>query len=190
MIGRRWSSSSSTSVTVGFIGVGNMGEPMARNLAAAGHGLVLYDVNTSHAQGVAQELGGAAAAAASVEEVAASASVVVTMLPATTHVEDVYLGAAGVLAHAAPGTLFIDSSTIAPQGSQKVATAAAEAGMVMVDAPVSGGVKKAVLGSLTFMVVSVTFPRHHAMYAALSRRGFTYVTPVRMIIKWGRTPRA
>ena len=54
MMGRRWSSSSTTSVTVGFIGVGNMGEPMARNLAAAGHGLVLYDVNTSHAQGVAQ----------------------------------------------------------------------------------------------------------------------------------------
>jgi 3-hydroxyisobutyrate dehydrogenase len=139
------------SPAVGFVGLGNMGGPMARNLAAAGHHLTLFDVHDEAASALAAEFENVSVAG-TVAEVAQGSGVVVTMLPATPHVESVYLGASGLLESAAPGTLFIDSSTIAPQGAQKVGEAATAAGMSMVDAPVSGGVMKAQLGTLTFMV--------------------------------------
>ena len=141
--------------TVSFIGVGNMGGPMATNLAGAlaeqAHEIRVFDVNGAAASELAAGLGNASSVE-SVGEAASGADVVITMVPESKHVEAVYLGEGGIIDQAAAGTLLIDSSTISPQCSQQVAATAASAGMAMVDAPVSGGVKKAVLGTLTFMV--------------------------------------
>lgn len=137
--------------TVGFVGLGNMGAPMARNLASAGHDLLVFDVHDEASTALVADFG-SVTASDSAGDVARGADVIVTMLPATQHVEAVYLGDDGLLASARAGTLFIDSSTISPHGAQTVTIAAVEAGMEMVDAPVSGGVKKAALGTLTFMI--------------------------------------
>ena len=135
--------------TIGFIGLGNMGQPMARNLLAAGHGVKGYDV-------VPESLEAARAGGVEVAESAAAAArgveVAITMLPAGEHVRDVYLGAGQVLAAADPGTLLIDSSTIDVATAREVHAAAGEAGLTMVDAPVSGGVSGAEAATLTFMV--------------------------------------
>ena len=155
MFGRRCAVSPTvarrTFATVGFVGLGNMGAPMARNLADAGHKLLVFDMHDEAPTALAADFGGVSVAS-SAGDVARGAGVVVTMLPATQHVEAVYLGESGLLANAASGTLFIDSSTISPLGAQTVTAEAVQAGMQMVDAPVSGGVKKAALGTLTFMV--------------------------------------
>ncbi|HUN52332.1 MAG TPA: 3-hydroxyisobutyrate dehydrogenase [Candidatus Sulfotelmatobacter sp.] len=134
---------------IGFIGVGNMGGPMALNLIKAGHKLRVFDLAPAL---VARCTEAGAAAAKSAAEAAAGAEVVVTMLPAGQHVRAVYLGAGGILAAARKGTLFIDSSTIDVDSARAVGKAAAEAGMAMIDAPVSGGVGGASAGTLTFMV--------------------------------------
>jgi len=135
--------------TIGFIGLGNMGGPMAANLLKAGHAVKGYDLS---AEAVAGLEGAGGTAAATVGEAAAGVDAVVTMLPAGRHVKAVYLGEDGVLAHAAKGTILIDSSTIDVATAREVATAASDAGMAMVDAPVSGGVGGAAAGTLTFMV--------------------------------------
>jgi 3-hydroxyisobutyrate dehydrogenase len=135
--------------TIGFIGLGNMGGPMAANLLKAGHAVTGYDLS---AEAVAGLEGAGGTAAATAGEAAAGVDAVVTMLPAGRHVKAVYLGENGVLAHAAKGTLLIDSSTIDVATAREVATAASGAGMAMVDAPVSGGVGGAAAGTLTFMV--------------------------------------
>jgi 3-hydroxyisobutyrate dehydrogenase len=135
--------------TIGFIGLGNMGGPMAANLLKAGHAVKGYDLS---ADAVAGLEGAGGTAAATVGEAAAGVDAVVTMLPAGRHVKAVYLDEDGVLAHAAKGTLLIDSSTIDVATAREVATAASGAGMAMVDAPVSGGVGGAAAGTLTFMV--------------------------------------
>jgi 3-hydroxyisobutyrate dehydrogenase len=135
--------------TIGFIGLGNMGGPMAANLLKAGHTVTGYDLS---ADAVAGLEGAGGTAAATVGEAAAGVDAVVTMLPAGRHVKAVYLGEDGVLANAAKGTLLIDSSTIDVATAREVATAASGAGMAMVDAPVSGGVGGAAAGTLTFMV--------------------------------------
>ena len=137
---------------IGFIGLGNMGGPMAKNLVAAGHKVKGFDVGplavaTAEAGGIAS-VDTAAAAARDVD-------VVFTMLPAGRHVSAVYLGEGGgegVVAAARPGTVMIDSSTIDVASARSVHAAAAEAGHLMVDAPVSGGVAGAEAGSLTMMV--------------------------------------
>ena len=134
---------------IGFIGLGNMGSHMAANLVKAGHEVKGFDVVTSNVDAFVK-VGGSAAA--SVAEASANVDMVVTMLPAGKHVREVYTGTEGILAHAASGTLLIDSSTIDVASARAVADAAHKAGMHMIDAPVSGGVGGAEAGTLTFMV--------------------------------------
>ena len=131
--------------TIAFIGLGNMGNPMAANLVKAGHvvrGFDLMPQNLETARGNGLEI------AASAAEAVAGADAVVTMLPAGKHVLAVY---ADIVPAAAKGTLFIDSSTIDVESARKAHGIATEAGMLSVDAPVSGGVGGAAAGTLTFM---------------------------------------
>ena len=134
---------------IAFIGLGNMGGPMAANLAKAGHAVKAFDLSAQACQ-AAREQG--VEVAASVAEAVAGAGTVISMLPASRHVESLYLGDAGVLAQLAAGALVIDCSTIAPASAQKVAQAAVERGIRMIDAPVSGGTAGAAAGTLTFIV--------------------------------------
>lgn len=134
---------------IAFIGLGNMGGPMAANLAKAGHAVKAFDLSAQACQ-AAREQG--VQVAASVAEAVAGAGTVISMLPASRHVESLYLGDAGVLAQLAAGALVIDCSTIAPASAQKVAQAALERGIRMIDAPVSGGTAGAAAGTLTFIV--------------------------------------
>lgn len=139
--------------TLGFVGLGQMGAPMARNLARAGHTLVLFDNREDLARQLAQEIG--ASAVGSPAEVAVEADVVITMLPNGEIVREVILGAEhgqGIVSTAAPGTVFIDMSSSAPTGTQALAKELERRSMRLVDAPVSGGVKKAVQGTLAIMV--------------------------------------
>lgn len=131
---------------VGFIGLGHMGKPMARNMVKAGNRVAGFDV-----------VAGAAAAAGvravdSVGDAARRMDAVLTMLPSGGEVRQVYLGEGGLLAAARPGTLLIDCSTIDVATARQVGVAAAARGLQMIDAPVSGGVKGAEEGTLTFMV--------------------------------------
>ncbi|WP_119678596.1 3-hydroxyisobutyrate dehydrogenase [Indioceanicola profundi] len=135
--------------TIAFIGLGNMGLPMAKNLVKAGHTVVGFDVAEANMAGL-EQAGGRRAASAG--EAAADADAVVTMLPAGPHVREVYMGTGGVMERAKSGALFIDSSTIDVDSARAVAAAAEEKGFEMVDAPVSGGTGGAAAGTLTFMV--------------------------------------
>ena len=132
---------------IGFIGVGNMGGPMACNLVKAGHDVTVFDLSQANLDAVADE--GATIARSSAEAVT-GADIVVTMLPAGKHVKDVYFS--DVFDNAALGTLMIDCSTIDVDTSRAVHEAADERGFLMLDAPVSGGVGGAVAGTLTMMV--------------------------------------
>ena len=134
---------------IGFIGLGNMGLPMLRNLLAAGHAVTAFDV-VAGARDAAAAAG--AGAARSAVEVASTAEVVITMLPEGRHVREVYLGVDGVIAAAAGDSLLIDCSTIDVATARAVSQAAAARGLAMVDAPVSGGVAGAEKATLTFMV--------------------------------------
>ncbi|WP_169568094.1 3-hydroxyisobutyrate dehydrogenase [Sneathiella limimaris] len=134
---------------IGFIGVGNMGGPMALNLLNAGHNVKVFDLSEAAVK-TCVDAGGEAAASAS--DAAKGVNIVVSMLPKGDHVRGVYLGDDGALAAADEGTLFIDCSTIDVATAREVAEAAAARGMMMVDAPVSGGVGGAAAGTLTFMV--------------------------------------
>ncbi|SRR5579871_3049048 len=134
---------------VGFIGLGNMGFPMAANLVKAGHAVTGFDV-VKPLVGKLSAIGGLAA-----ESIAAAcrgADTVITMLPASEHVRDVYTSSGGVIETAAAGALLIDSSTINVATARDVAAQADGRGLAMVDAPVSGGVAGAQAGTLTFMV--------------------------------------
>jgi 3-hydroxyisobutyrate dehydrogenase len=135
--------------TIGFIGLGNMGAPMAANLLQAGHRVTGYDVVASAGAALAQKGGQAAGGA---PEAAGAGDIVITMLPAGPQVRQVYLGPDGVIARARRDALLIDCSTIDVETARAVAATAAEAGLQMLDAPVSGGVIGAEAGSLTFMV--------------------------------------
>ncbi|MBI5113091.1 MAG: 3-hydroxyisobutyrate dehydrogenase [Rhodovulum sp.] len=134
---------------IGFIGLGKMGSPMARNLLSAGHEVIGFDVVPAACDAHAAAGG---RIAAGVAEAVADADVVITMLPTGRHVRDVYLGESGIVAVARPGTLLIDSSTIDVESARAVAEAAAAAGLAMLDAPVSGGTVGAEAATLTFMV--------------------------------------
>jgi 3-hydroxyisobutyrate dehydrogenase len=134
---------------VGFIGLGNMGLPMAQNLLKAGHAVTGFDVAKASV-GKLSAAGGAATT--SVAEACVEADAVITMLPAGEQVRDVYGRAQGVIASVAAGTLLIDCSTIDVASARAVAVAAEEKGLAMVDAPVSGGVGGAQGATLTFMV--------------------------------------
>lgn len=134
---------------IGFVGLGHMGNPMARNLLKAGHSLRIYDVVPDLVKKLAGE---GCEVATSAADCARGVELVVTMLPSSPHVRTVYLGEYGVLKGAAAGTPLIDSSTIDPLTAREVAMDAKAKGCPMVDAPVSGGVGGAEAGTLTFMV--------------------------------------
>lgn len=137
---------------IAFIGLGNMGGPMATNLVKAGHDVCVFDLSDQAMQTL-EDAG--ARRAASAEAVTQEAEVVVSMLPAGAHVKGLYLGngdAPGLLDTLAGNPLIIDASTIAPDDSRTVGAAAAERGFAFVDAPVSGGVGGAVAGTLSFIV--------------------------------------
>ena len=134
---------------IGFIGLGNMGLPMAQNLVKAGHAVSGFDVSEYAAERLAV---GGGTRVHSVADACNEAGIVITMLPAGAQVREVYLGEAGVLASVAPETLLIDSSTIDVETARDVARAAEGKGLVMIDAPVSGGVAGAQAATLTFMV--------------------------------------
>lgn len=136
-------------MNIAFIGLGNMGAPMARNLLKAGHSLNLFDLNQSILAELAA-LGGHIST--SPREAAQGTELVITMLPAAAHVRSVWLGEDGVLAGIAKGVPAVDCSTIDPQTARDVAAAAAKQGVQMADAPVSGGTGGAQAGTLTFMV--------------------------------------
>lgn len=135
--------------TIGFIGLGNMGGPMAVNLVKAGHTVQAFDLSEAAVKRVAEA---GASAAGSAAEAVKGAEMVVSMLPAGKHVRGLYLGEQGLLASVARGTLIIDSSTIDADSARVVAEAAKQAGCSMLDAPVSGGTAGAEAGTLTFMV--------------------------------------
>lgn len=137
---------------IAFIGLGNMGAPMAENLLKAGYALSVYDLSEEATQRLQQS---GARVAASPKDAASNAQVVISMLPAGTHVHSVYLGdegSEGLLAQLPKGTLVIDSSTIAAADARTVAEAASKLGIDFLDAPVSGGTGGAIAGSLTFIV--------------------------------------
>ncbi|HEY7030009.1 MAG TPA: NAD(P)-binding domain-containing protein, partial [Thermomicrobiales bacterium] len=135
--------------TIGFIGLGNMGGPMVRNLLKAGHQLKVYDVAAS---ALARAVETGAAPVTDVSAATQGADILITMLPAGEQVRDVYLGEDGVIAAAAPGTLLIDCSTIDIATAREVSAVAASDDLDMLDAPVSGGVAGAEAATLTFMV--------------------------------------
>jgi 3-hydroxyisobutyrate dehydrogenase len=153
---------------IGFIGLGKMGAPMALNLLKAGHQLKAYDVALD---GVARAVGAGGESVPSLAEAATGVDAVITMLPSGAEVRSVYLGPGGILAAAAPGTLFMDCSTIDVATARAVAADAETAGMAMVDAPVSGGVGGAEAGTLTFMVggSEAAFARAEPMLKAMGK---------------------
>lgn len=133
---------------IAFIGLGNMGAPMALNLLKAGHALKVFDLSEKALKQAAEA---GASVASSARDAVTGADCVITMLPASAHVEKLYLGddlLAGVRADA----LVIDCSTIAPESARRVAAAAQARGIAMIDAPVSGGTGGAAAGTLTFIV--------------------------------------
>ena len=134
---------------IAFIGLGHMGLPMARNLLNAGHTLSVFDLVASAVDELAAQ---GARAASSAADAVSAAEVVISMLPASRHVEGLYLGDAGLLSVIAPGSLVLECSTIAPEAARKVHQAAAARGIALLDAPVSGGTAGAAAGTLTFMV--------------------------------------
>ncbi|MGW5864959.1 3-hydroxyisobutyrate dehydrogenase [Streptomyces sp. NPDC055239] len=136
-----------TALTIGFIGLGHMGGPMAANLVKAGHRVLGHDLLPEL---LAEAVENGVVAAGSSTDAAAVADVVITMLPAGRHVLSLYQEE-GLLAAARPGTLFIDCSTIDVADARSAHTAATAAGMRALDAPVSGGVVGADAGTLTFM---------------------------------------
>ncbi|GAA1023097.1 2-hydroxy-3-oxopropionate reductase [Acrocarpospora pleiomorpha] len=136
-------------MNIGFIGLGIMGTPMAANLVRAGHTVVGYDVSERRLDELVSYGG---KAAGSLAEAVAQAHVVITMLPDSPQVEEVVFGSAGLLEYGAPGLLHIDMSTIRPETSRRVAQAATVKGIRAIDAPVSGGERGAVDGTLSIMV--------------------------------------
>ena len=134
---------------IAFIGLGNMGAPMAINLVKAGHSLQVFDLFEQPMLTLVEQ---GAQRALSAAQAVVGAEVVITMLPASKHVEALYLGPDGLLHHCSKSALVIDCSTIAADSARRVAQAAASLGIGMIDAPVSGGTGGAVAGTLTFIV--------------------------------------
>jgi len=135
-------------MNIGFIGIGIMGRPMAKNLLKAGYSLTVYDKFAKFDDLVA--LG--AKAGTSNKDVAAQSDLIITMLPNSPNVREAVLGKDGVIEGAKPGTILVDMSSIAPGAVQEICAAVKEKGIVMIDAPVSGGEPKAIEGTLAIMV--------------------------------------
>jgi len=157
--------------TIAFIGLGHMGLPMARNLLNAGHSLSVFDLVASAVDELAAQ---GARAASSAADAVSAAEVVISMLPASRHVEGLYLGDAGLLNVIAPGSLVLECSTIAPEAARKVHQAAAARGIALLDAPVSGGTAGAAAGTLTFMVggAATTLERARPILAGMGKNIF------------------
>ena len=130
---------------IGFVGLGIMGKPMARNLMAAGYELTVYDIVGEPVEELATE---GASAASSPREATVNNARTITMLPDSADSERAILGPDGVLEGAAPGSVIIDMSSIAPSMSQKIGVACADKGVEFLDAPVSGGEPGAIAGTL------------------------------------------
>ena len=157
--------------TIAFIGLGNMGGPMAANLLRAGHRLTVFDLSQPAMQALAKQGANTASSAAEAIE---GADVILSMLPAGKHVAGLYLGDDGLIAKAAKGSLILDCSTIDAETARQVGAAAAEAGLDMLDAPVSGGVKAAQAGTLAFMCggSEAGFARAEIVLAAMGKKIF------------------
>lgn len=134
---------------IGFVGLGNMGSHMARNLLKKGYELTVYDMNKSTVTNLVEA---GASCASSVAEMSREVEVVISMLPSNQHVLDVYTGKNGVLSAAKKNILLIDSSTVDPSVSQSIASQAQEHNLRFIDSPVSGGINAAKDGTLTFMI--------------------------------------
>jgi 3-hydroxyisobutyrate dehydrogenase len=134
---------------IGFIGLGNMGGPMAANLVRAGHRVTAYDLSPDR---VGAAVSAGAEAAPDSRAALSGSEIVITMLPSGREAEAVYLGPAGLVAQAGAGTLLVDCSTIDVATARRLNGEAAGRGLVLLDAPVSGGVAGAAAASLTFMV--------------------------------------
>ena len=156
---------------IAFIGLGHMGLPMACNLVKAGHSVSGFDLVPSALE---QLVNAGGKAAASAREAIEGVQVVVSMLPASRHVEGLYLGEDGLLAYITPGSLVLECSTIAPDSARKVHKAAAELGIDMLDAPVSGGTAGAAAGTLTFMTggSAATLERAREVLGAMGKNIF------------------
>lgn len=157
--------------TVGFIGIGNMGRPMAQNLAKAGYQVTVFDLSPA-ALKAATDAG--LKVAHSIADCVKGAQFVITMLPSSPHVEALY-GSEGKLLELAPkGAVLIDSSTIAPASAQKVAQEASKKAFEMIDAPVSGGTAGAAAGTLTFMVggAEATFKKAQPLLQKMGKNIF------------------
>jgi len=154
---------------IGFVGLGNMGGPMALNLIKAGHVVTVFDLSAVSLARLVEA--GAAAAESPVAIAQGDVELIITMLPAAAHVKSVYQGAEGILAHVRPGVFLIDCSTIDPRTAREVAKQAFENGNPMLDAPVSGGTGGASAGTLTFMVggSSADFDRTWPILAAMGK---------------------
>jgi hypothetical protein len=153
----RFFSTQSKPAVIGFIGLGNMGFSMAKNLTNAPATLrskvIVFDMDKSKSQALAKM---GAEEVADIKSMAKQCDVIITMLPASKHVQGVMNGPDGIIANAKAGTLLIDSSTIDPLVSRSLHEAATAAKLRMIDAPVSGGVTGAAAGTLTFMVGGTT----------------------------------
>jgi 2-hydroxy-3-oxopropionate reductase len=136
-------------MNIGFIGLGIMGKPMAKNLLKAGHTLVVYDVVEAPVKELVEA---GATAGSSPRDVASRNDLIITMLPNSPHVKKAVLGEGGVIEGVRPGSVLVDMSSIAPLASREVAAELAKKGVEMLDAPVSGGEPKAIDGTLAIMV--------------------------------------
>jgi len=134
---------------IGFIGLGIMGKPMAKNLLKAGYRIIVYDIKPDPVKELVQA---GAKAGNSPGDVAAQGEVIITMLPNSPEVKEVVLGEKGVIYGAKPGTILVDMSSIAPLVSQEISEKLEQKGITMLDAPVSGGEPKAIEGTLAIMV--------------------------------------
>ncbi len=133
---------------IGFVGLGIMGRPMSKNLLKAGYALTVFDLNK---EAVADVVAAGAGSAGNCRELAAKCRVIITMLPNSPQVKEVICGAGGLLETAAPGTVFVDMSSINPIAAQEIGAEVARHGGVLLDSPVSGGEPKAIDGSLSIM---------------------------------------
>ena len=137
-------------MTIGFIGIGNMGWPMAANISKAGLPLKVFDLNSDRVQAFAGEVG--ATAASSLSEVGVGVQVIVNMLPTGADVRDVLVGEGGLAPHLAEGTVVVDMSSSEPVGTRDLGVEFEILGLSLIDAPVSGGVPGAEAGTLTIMI--------------------------------------
>ena len=160
-----------TAERIAFIGLGHMGGPMAANLVKNGYAVAAFDLSEA-ALAAARAAG--VTVAPSADAAVEGASVVISMLPASRHVESLFLGDDGLIARIAAGALVIDCSTIAPASAQRVAQAAQARGLAMIDAPVSGGTAGAAAGTLTFIVggEAAALDRARPVLSAMGRNIF------------------